>query len=74
MFVSPIIISLIAHVREKGAEILLFCFSKASADFYFLSELIKDYIGRVGAVKDAFQVLFVFLPISQPFSILRALS
>ena len=29
---------------------------QASADFYFLSELIKDYIGLVGAVKDAFQV------------------
>ncbi|TRY76925.1 hypothetical protein TCAL_10147 [Tigriopus californicus] len=28
---------------------------QASADFYLLSELIKDYIGLVGAVKDVFQ-------------------
>ena len=29
---------------------------QAHADFYYLSELIKDYIGLVGAVKDVFQV------------------
>ena len=29
---------------------------QASADFYYLSELIRDYIGLVGAVKEAFQV------------------
>lgn len=33
---------------------------QASADFYLLSELIKDYIGLVGAVKDVFQVSLLF--------------
>ena len=32
---------------------------QAAADFYFLSELIKDYIGLVGAVKEAFQVIYL---------------
>ena len=27
-----------------------------NADFYYLSEMIKDYIGLVGAVKEVFQV------------------
>ena len=30
---------------------------QASADFYQLAELVKDYIGLVAAVKDVFQVM-----------------
>ena len=29
---------------------------QATADFYQLSEMVKDYVGLVGAVKDVFQV------------------
>ena len=29
---------------------------QASADFYHLAEMVKDYVGLVAAVKDVFQV------------------
>ena len=39
--------------QEKLEEVH---YEQATADFYYLSELIKDYIGLVGAVKDVFAV------------------
>jgi len=39
---------------------------QASADYYLLSELIRDYIGLVGAVKDAFQVISLNLVKEKP--------
>jgi len=35
---------------------------QASVEFYELSELIKDYLGLVGAVKDVFHVSFCLFP------------
>ena len=46
-------IAQLSTVQEKIEQIH---FEQATADFYYLSELIKDYIGLVGAVKDVFQV------------------
>ena len=40
-------------VQEKIEQIHM---EQANADFYYLSEMIKDYIGLVGAVKEVFQV------------------
>merc|ERR1712141_113448 len=45
-------IAQLSTVQEKIEQIH---FEQATADFYYLSELIKDYIGLVGAVKDVFQ-------------------
>ena len=39
--------------QEKLEEVH---YEQATADFYYLSELIEDYIGLVGAVKDVFAV------------------
>jgi len=47
-------IAQLSTVHEKIEQIH---YEQATADFYYLSELIKDYIGLVGAVKDVFQVL-----------------
>ena len=46
-------IAQLSTVHEKIEQIHN---DQAAADFYFLSELIKDHIGLVGAVKDVFQV------------------
>ena len=43
----------LAGVQEKVEQIH---HEQAAADFYHLSELVKDYIGLVGAVQDVFQV------------------
>ena len=48
-------IAQLSTVQEKIEQIH---FEQATADFYYLSELIKDYIGLVGAVKDVFQVYY----------------
>ena len=50
-------IAQLSTVQEKLEEVH---YEQATADFYYLSELIKDYIGLVGAVKDVFAVSFVF--------------
>ena len=47
-------IAQLSTVQEKIEQIH---YEQATADFYYLSELIKDYIGLVGAVKDVFQVI-----------------
>lgn len=44
-------IAQLSTVQEKLEEVH---YEQATADFYYLSELIKDYIGLVGAVKDVF--------------------
>lgn len=44
-------IAQLSNVQEKLEEVH---YEQATADFYYLSELIKDYIGLVGAVKDVF--------------------
>ena len=46
-------IAQLSTVQEKLEEVH---YEQATADFYYLSELIKDYIGLVGAVKDVFAV------------------
>ena len=48
-------IAQLSTVHEKIEQVH---HEQAHADFYYLSELIKDYIGLVGAVKDVFQVCF----------------
>ena len=50
-------IAQLSTVQEKLEQVH---YEQATADFYYLSELIKDYIGLVGAVKDVFAVSFVF--------------
>lgn len=45
-------IAQLSTVHEKIEQVH---HEQAHADFYYLSELIKDYIGLVGAVKDVFQ-------------------
>ena len=57
-------IAQLSTVQEKLEEVH---YEQATADFYYLSELIKDYIGLVGAVKDVFAVsifLLIFLVFS----------
>jgi len=44
-------IAQLSTVQEKLEQVH---YEQATADFYYLSELIKDYIGLVGAVKDVF--------------------
>ena len=46
-------IAQLSTVQEKIEQIHM---EQANADFYYLSEMIKDYIGLVGAVKEVFQV------------------
>ena len=46
----------IAQLSTVQEKIEAIHHDQAHADFYYLSELIKDYIGLVGAVKDVFQV------------------
>ena len=46
-------IAQLSTVQEKIEQIHM---EQANADFYCLSEMIKDYIGLVGAVKEVFQV------------------
>ena len=48
-------IAQLSTVHEKIEQVH---HEQAHADFYYLSELIKDYIGLVGAVKDVFQVCY----------------
>jgi len=45
-------IAQLSTVQEKIEQIHM---EQANADFYYLSEMIKDYIGLVGAVKEVFQ-------------------
>jgi len=45
-------IAQLSTVQEKIEQIHM---EQANADFYCLSEMIKDYIGLVGAVKEVFQ-------------------
>lgn len=45
----------IAHLSDVQKNMEQIFNNQALADFYYLSELIKDYIGLVGAVKEAFQ-------------------
>ena len=49
-------IAQLSTVQEKLEQVH---YDQATADFYYLSELIKDYIGLVGAVKEVFQVSFL---------------
>ena len=58
-------IAQLSTVQEKLEEVH---YEQATADFYFLSELIKDYIGLVGAVKDVFAVSIIFPLIFLVFS------
>ena len=51
-------IAQLSTVQEKLEQVH---YEQATADFYYLSELIKDYIGLVGAVKDVFQVSFNYI-------------
>ena len=48
-------IAQLSSVHEKISSIH---HDQASVEFYELSELIKDYLGLVGAVKDVFHVSF----------------
>ena len=50
-------IAQLSTVQEKLEQVH---YEQATADFYYLSELIKDYIGLVGAVKDVFAVSILF--------------
>lgn len=49
-------LSQLSAVQEKME---LIHSEQASADFYQLSEMVKDHVGMVGAVKDVFQVIFL---------------
>ena len=49
-------IAQLSTVQEKIEQIHM---EQANADFYCLSEMIKDYIGLVGAVKEVFQVMYI---------------
>ena len=55
-------IAQLSTVQEKLEEVH---YEQATADFYYLSELIKDYIGLVGAVKDVFAVSLTHLLIEK---------
>ena len=48
----------LAHLSDVQGKVEKVHGDQAMADFYQLSELIKDYIGLVSAVKDAFQVRY----------------
>ena len=47
---------LMSYVNAPQEKLEEVHYEQATADFYYLSELIKDYIGLVGAVKDVFAV------------------
>ena len=51
-------LSQLSTVQEKMEKVHA---DQATADFYQLSEMVKDYVGLVGAVKDVFQVSDVVL-------------
>ena len=53
---------LMSYVNAPQEKLEEVHYEQATADFYYLSELIKDYIGLVGAVKDVFAVSILYFP------------
>ena len=48
----------LAEVEEKVEKVHE---QQAKDDFYLMSELVRDYVGIVGSVREAFQVTHYFL-------------